>query len=269
MATKSAISFGLVYIPIVLSPIIKENDLGFNMIDKTTMSRIKYKKTCVDCDNKEVKQENIVKGYQYQKGKYVIFTDDEFEKIKSKKDKSITIDNFVNLDEIDPVFFDKAYYVKPNGSDKAFALLLKAMEKTKMAGIAKTVFGTKDTLVLIRVKNSQMLLNTMFFKEEILDSPKLEKVNISKSEIDLATTLIKNMSKKFEPEKYKDEYNTKVKKAIKQKIAGNKIVEPHQERQPQMVINLLDALKKSVKTNQNGQTTKKTKKKTKGIKLVG
>lgn len=158
---KGAITFGLVYIPIVLVASIKNNDIGFNMIDKKTMSRVKYKKTCVDCDDKEVKNENIVKGYQYEKDKYVIFTDKDFEKIKTQKDKNITIEQFVNLLEIDPIFFDKAYYVKPTGADKAFEVLLEAMDKQKKAGIAKTVLGTKETLVLLRVKNGIMFANTL------------------------------------------------------------------------------------------------------------
>lgn len=171
---KGAITFGLVYIPIVLVASIKNNDIGFNMIDKKTMSRVKYKKTCVDCDDKEVKNENIVKGYQYEKDKYVIFTDKDFEKIKTQKDKNITIEQFVNLSEVDPIYFDKAYYVKPTGADKAFEVLLEAMEKQKKAGIAKTVLGTKETLVLLRVKNGIMFANTLnwyaVFYDEILIS---------------------------------------------------------------------------------------------------
>lgn len=267
---KGAIAFGLVYIPISLSLCIKENDLGFNLIDKKTMSRVKYKKTCVDCQDKEVKNDDIVKGYMYEKDKYVIFTDEEFEKIKSPKDKNITIDKFVNLSEIDPIYYDKAYYVTPSGSDKAFMLLLKSMQKQNKAGIAKCVFGTKDTLILLRAEKDRMILNTMYFKEEIVKSPDLKQEKISKAELDMAQTLIDSMTGKFEPEKYKDEYNEKVKKAIKQKIAGKKIIQTSDKSyQPQKVINLLDALKKSVKINQQPKTQKSNSKKSKNIKLVG
>ena len=267
-AYKGAIAFGLVYIPITLNLCIKENDLGFNLIDKKTMSRVKYKKTCVDCDDKEVKNENIVKGYQYEKDKYVIFTDEDFDKIKSPKDKNITIDRFIDVKEIDPIYFDKAYYVTPNGSDKAFYLLVSAMQKLNKAGIAKCVLGTKDTLILLRVSNGNMILNTMFFKEEIVSLPEVKKEKINKAELDLATTLIQNMSGKFEPEKYKDEYNDKVKKAIKQKVAGKKIISASNYKEPQKVINLLDALKKSIKANAPKDKPKTTKSK-KGLKLVG
>lgn len=245
---KGAISFGLVYIPITLSTCIKENDIGFNMLDKKTMSRIKYKKTCVDCNEKEVKNENIVKGYQYEKDKYVIFDDKDFEKIKSPKDKNITIEKFVNLSEVDPVFFDKAYYVNPTGADKAFWVLLSAMEKQKKAGLAKTVLGTKETLVLVRTQDGNMIVNTLFFYDEVQAAPAYKKATITKQELELAKTLINQMSGKFEPENYKDEYAEKVRRAIKAKISGNKIISSQNIPAPTKVINIMEALKKSLKS---------------------
>ena len=171
---KGSISFGLVYIPVTLHSTIKENDIGFNMIDKKTMSRVKYKKTCADCDGREVKQEDIVKGFEYEDGKYVIFEEKDFEKLKSKKDKNITIEKFVSLSDVDPLYFDKPYYVAPTGAEKAFAVLLTAMEQEGKAAVAKTVLGTKETLILIRAKDGQMLLNTLFFEEEITKIPAKE-----------------------------------------------------------------------------------------------
>lgn len=266
---KGAISFGLVYIPIVLTNSIKQNDIGFNLLDKKTMSRVKYKKTCVDCENKEVKNENIVRGYQYEKDKYVIFTDDDFEKIKSTKDKNITIECFVNLDEVDPIFFDKSYYVEPDGSDRAFLVLLEAMERENKAGIAKTVLGTKESLLLLRASNGKMLVNTLFFNDEVQDSPEVKKLKIQKQELDLATTLINQMTASFQPEKYKDEYNEKIKKAIKQKIAGKKIVTSKNSSKPVKIIDLMDALKKSVttskKTSSKSQKAEKVSKTSKNI----
>ena len=245
---KGAIAFGLVYIPVTLSLSVKEHSIGFNMLEKKTKSRVKYKKTCVDCNNKEIKNSDIVKGYQYEKDKYVIFTDADFEKIKSQKDKNITIEKFVDIDEVDPIYFDKAYYVKPSGADKAFNVLLKAMESEKKAGIAKTVLGTKETLILIRAKNGSMLINTLYFHSEIQKAPAVETGKIAKKELDLAKNLINQMSGKFEPEKYKDEYYEKLKKAIKRKINGNEIVETKDEGKPVKIINLMDALQKSLST---------------------
>jgi len=245
---KGAITFGLVYIPINLSLSVKEHDIGFNLLDKKTKSRVKYKKTCVDCDNKEVKNEDIVKGYQYEKDKYVIFTEEDFEKIKTKQDKNITIEQFVNLDEIDPIYFDKAYYVKPVGANKAYNVLLKAMESEKKAGIAKTVLGTKETLLVLRARNGKMLVNTLFFHNEVQKAPEIEKVKLSKEELALAKNLINQMTKPFTPEKYRDEYHIKLQKAIKRKISGNDIIEAKEEKEPAKIINLMEALQKSLVT---------------------
>ena len=244
---KGAISFGLVYIPITLSASIKDNDIGFNMIDKKTMSRVKYKKTCVDCEDREVKNEDIVKGYQYEKDKYVIFEDEDFEKIKSPKDKNIVIEQFVDLNEVDPIYFQKAYYVQPQGADKAFSLLLEAMKKEGKAGIAKCVIGTKETLILIRAKDDKMLLNTMYFHEEVQACPARKEVKVDKKELQLAVSLIEQMTSPFKPEKYKDEYNQKIMKAIEKKIAGNKIVKSKNQKEPQKIINIMEALQKSLK----------------------
>ena len=245
---KGAITFGLVYIPIQLSLSVKENDIGFNMLDKKTKSRVKYKKTCVDCDNKEIKNEDIVKGYQYEKGKYVIFTDEDFEKIKTTKDKNITIEQFVNIEEVDPVYYDKAYYVKPTEAFKAYYVLLKAMESEKKAAIAKTVLGNKETLILLRAREGKMLLNTLYFHDEIQKAPEIEKTKTSKQELDLAKNLLNQMTAPFMPEKFRDEYNIKLKKAIKRKISGNEIVESKEEKEPVKIINLMEALKKSLET---------------------
>lgn len=246
---KGAITFGLVYIPVSLSLSIKEHDIGFNLLDKKTKSRVKYKKTCVDCDDKEVKSEDVVKGYQYEKDKYVIFTDEDFEKIKTKQDKNITIEQFVNLDEIDPIYFDKAYYVKPIGANKAYQVLLKAMESEKKAGIAKSVLGTKETLLLLRVRDGKMLVNTLFFHNEVQKAPEVEKSKLTKEELELAKNLIGQMTRPFSPEKYRDEYHIRLQKAIKRKISGNEIVQAKEDKEPVKIINLMDALKKSLVTS--------------------
>ena len=164
---KGSISFGFVYIPITLHASTQEHGISFHLLDKKTKSRVKYKKTCVDCKDKEIKNEDIIKGYEYEKGKYVLFDDDDFEKIKSIKEKSIVIEQFVNLDEIDPIYYQKAYYVVPTGAEKAYYLLLQAMEQENKAGLAKSIIGTKENLIIIRAKNHQMILNTLFFEDEI------------------------------------------------------------------------------------------------------
>lgn len=254
---KGSISVGLVYIPVTLHSAVKNNDIGFNMIDKKTMSRVRYKKTCEDCGGREVKQEDIVKGYEYEDGKYVVFDDSDFEKLKTKKDKNITINKFVPLDEVDPIYFDKPYYVAPTGAEKAFAVLLTAMEQENKAAVAKTVLGTKETLILIRAKNGQMLLNTLFFEEEIAKNPTKEITEKgSDGELKMAKAIIDSMSGKFEPEQYKDEYREKVQQAIEQKIAGKEIVKP-KEKVTTTAASLMDALQQSLALMKDKTTVKR------------
>ncbi len=255
---KGSISFGLVYIPVTLHSAVKDNSIGFNMIDKKTMSRVKYKKTCADCDGREVKQEDIVKGFEYEDGKYVIFENNDFDKLKSKKDKNITIEKFVNLSEVDPIYFDKPYYVVPTGAEKAFAVLLAAMEQEERAAVAKTVLGTKETLILIRARGGQMLLNTLFFEEEITSNPAKEvKERGSEAELKMAKALIEGMSGKFDPSDYKDEYRRKVQEAIERKISGKEIVSPKESGSDKM-IDLMEALTKSLELAQKPKPVKRT-----------
>lgn len=250
---KSSISFGLVYIPIRLSNVIKSNDIGFNMLDKETNSRISYKRVA-SATGKEVKKENIVKGYEYDKDKYVIFEDSDFEKIKTKKDKTIAIESFVDISEIDPNYYEKAYYVIPDGAERAFTLLKKAMEKENKIGIAKTVLGSKESLIGLRVQNGEMILNKMYFFSEVQKNPiKDIKIEIDEKELELAQTIINKMQKEFRPEEYNDEYNMKLQKAIEDKIRGEEITVAEDEEIPNAAVNLMEALQQTI--NQGKQAS--------------
>ena len=253
---KGSISFGFVYIPITLHASTQEHGISFHLLDKKTKSRVKYKKTCVDCKDKEIKNEDIIKGYEYEKGKYVLFDDDDFEKIKSIKEKSIVIEQFVNLEEIDPIYYQKAYYVVPTGAEKAYYLLLQAMEQENKAGLAKSIIGTKENLIIIRAKNHQMILNTLFFEDEIKSNPNQEITEkVTQAELKLAKTLIQEMTAPFKPKQYKDEYHQKIKKAIEAKIAGKKIVAVKEKAQVP-IVDLMEALKNSLKQTKKPKTKK-------------
>ena len=253
---KGSISFGFVYIPITLHASTQEHGISFHLLDKKTKSRVKYKKTCVDCKDKEIKNEDIIKGYEYEKGKYVLFDDDDFEKIKSIKEKSIVIEQFVNVDEIDPIYYQKAYYVVPTGAEKAYYLLLQAMEQENKAGLAKSIIGTKENLIIIRAKNHQMILNTLFFEDEIKSNPNQEITEkVTQAELKLAKTLIQEMTAPFKPKQYKDEYHQKIKKAIEAKIAGKKIVAVKEKAQVP-IVDLMEALKNSLKQTKKTKTKK-------------
>lgn len=243
---KGNISFGFVYIPIVLSLAVSENTISFKLFDKKTKSKVKYKKTCLECKDRVLNNEDIIKGYEYESGKYVMLDDKDFEKIKLKKDHNITIDQFVELSQIDPIYYNKAYYVTPTGGEKAFFLLLKALHEEKKAGIGKTILGTKETLIIIREKDGGMILNTLFFEEEVKKIPKFDySQKIPASELRLAKLLIKEMSAKFDSSQYHDEYNIRIMKAINSKIKGKDIVTP-KEKAVQPIENLMMALKSSL-----------------------
>lgn len=244
---KTAITFGLVYVPVTLHACIKSNDISFNTLYKKTGERIRYEKTCENCPS-NVKQEDIIKAYQYEKDRYVTLTDSELEKLKTKKDKSIEIESFVQLEEIDPIYFDKSYYVNPTSAKNAFTLILKALESQKKVGIAKTVLGTKEQVVAIRSIKGEMILNTMHFYDEVQSSP-VKKIDdkANTKELNLAKLIMDNMTEKFEPQKYKNEYREKVLKAVESKIDGRVIKGERSKSRPSNIINLMDALQKSVK----------------------
>ena len=223
---KGSISFGLVYIPITLYTAITDTAISFKLLEKKTKSRVKYKKTCMDCKDKEIGNQDIVKGYEYEEGKYVIFSEEDFEKIKSPKDKTIQIEQFIQVEEIDPIYYDKSYYVVPTGGEKAFVLLLKAMEQENKAGLA----------------------NTLFFEAQIKKNPcKDLEEKLQKQEVEMAKLLITQMSASFQPKKYKDEYREKLERAIEKKIQGEEIVSSKEASEP-TVSDLMEALQASLES---------------------
>ena len=220
MAVKASISFGLVYIPVSLHVAVRSNGVDFRLLDKKTMSKVRYLKTCDECDGRTVEQKDIVKAYEYEKGKFVVFSDEDFEKLNTPKDKTITIEKFVGLEEIDPIYFDKPYYVAPEGADKAYAELVAALEKEKKAGIARCVLGNKETLAAHRTKDGTMLLNTLYFDEEVQKNPVKLNSESGEKELSLARTVINSMSGKFEPTEFKVDYNERLLKAIDCMVMG-------------------------------------------------
>lgn len=249
MPTKSAISFGLVHIPISLHTATTDNDVHFNQLHKDDHTRIRYKKVCGHC-GVEVKSEDIVKGYEYDKNNYVVITDDDIEKIKTEKDKTMHIIHFANLKEISPVYFETTYHAVPElGGDKAFELLRQAMMARQKIGIAKTVMGTKETLLALIPREDEMLVQTMFFKDEIKALPKsYTKVPANEAELEMAKNLIAAMEKPFEPDNYSDEYQERLKAMIAAKIEGKEVVAPEEKRSN--VIDLMEALKASLERQQ-------------------
>lgn len=253
VANKTVISWGLVAIPIAMYTAVTNNDISFNQLHKEDHSRIRYKKTCAHC-GKEVTSQDIIKGYQYEKDKYVVVSDEEIEKIKTEKEKSIQILHFAQLNQISPIFYDKAYHVLPEaGGDKAFELFRRALMEEQKIAIGKTVMGSHEKLMAIIPREDGLIIQTMFFSEEIKDIPKsYPKQDINDQELTMARTLINSMNIPFNPAAYQDEYQIKLRKLIEDKIQGKEITAP-QER-PGNVIDLMDALKASIEQSGSDKT---------------
>lgn len=225
VSAKTVISFGLVAIPVSLYTAVKENDISFNQLHDEDHERIKYKKVCAHC-GKEVSSSDIVKGYQYDKDHYVIITDEDLESIKTEKEKTVQILHFANLNQISPIYFDKAYHVVPNaGGEKAFELLRQSLMSSQKIAIGKTVLGTHETLMAIIPREDGILIQTMFFSEDIKDLPtSYQKSEITTQELQMANMLIGSMDTPFDPAAYHDEYQGKLRDLIESKIAGKQIV---------------------------------------------
>lgn len=243
---KGAISLGLLYIPVGLYTTTRDNDVKFNQLCKDTKERIKYKKYCPSC-NKEVKSDDIIKGYEYENDKYVIMAEEELEKIKTKKDKTIHIIQFVKLTEIDQIYYERNYYAIPEtGAEKAFELLRTAMLSEQKVALAKTVIGTKQNLIVLYPTEEGIIAKTLFYQDEILVVPKqLPQVELNDAEVNMAKTLIDSMTGPFEASKYKDEYQERLRDAIMQKIHGEDIIAVDTSV-PNNVIDLMEALQRTL-----------------------
>ncbi len=247
---RGAISLGLLYIPVGLYTTTRDNDVKFNQLCKDTKERVRYKKICPSC-NKEVKSEDIIKGYEYEEDKYVIMTEEELEKIKTKKDKTIHILQFVNLSEIDTIYYEKNYYAIPEaGAEKAFELLRLAMLDEQKVALAKTVIGTKENLIVLYPTKEGIIAKTLFYQDEIISIPKqLPSVELNEAENTMAKTLITSMTAPFEAEKFRDEYQERLRNAIIQKIHGEDIIAVDTSV-PNNVIDLMEALQKTLAMSQ-------------------
>lgn len=253
-AQKSAISVGMIYIPVTMQKSTRDIGVSFNQLCKSEdgqFSRIKYQKICPSC-NKEVKSSDIIKGYEYDKGKYVTVSNDELERIKTKKDKTIHVIHFAKMSEIDSIFFDRNYYLMPDGGgEKAFELFRQALLSLKKVAVAKTVIGSKEELLVLYPTKEGIISRILYYQEEIIPPPNVFKAQINKKELEMAKTLITSMTEKFDIRKYYDEYQEKLKEAIQEKIEGQEIVAVASEEPPLSVIDLMSALQQSIDMSKN------------------
>lgn len=241
----SSINFALVNIPIIMNPIIRNNDTSFNQLHEKCKNRINYIKFCPKC-NVKLNEKDIIKGYEYEDDKYIIFKKDELDKLKPESEKEIDIISFIPLKEIDPIYFEKSYDIDAVGKGKAYYLFCEALKKTGLVALAKTVIGNKFYYCILRFNNQNIILTTLYFEEEVKINKDLNDFEINNKELDLAIKLITSLKGKFEPSKYKDEYQNNIKKAITDKIEGKKIKGVKRKNKTE-ITDLMKALEKSLK----------------------
>lgn len=262
---SGAISFGLVTVPVSIVSGKEDKKIAFHMLDKKDYGRIGYK-TINKATGREITRDRIVKGYEYENGRFVVMTPKDFELANPKKTKTIDLEEFVELSEVDPILFEQPYYLVPSkGGEKAYFLLKKAMEDTGKIGIGTFVLREKEKLAAIIPHGDFLVLQTLRYAHEVMDA-KEAKANhklprhpaVSKKELDMAEALIRGLSAKWDPEKYKDTYYNDVMKLIRAKIKGGKAIEAfeaaaaEEEKTPSKVLDLMPLLKKSLEGSGKG-----------------
>lgn len=249
---SGSISFGLVNIPVKLGSAVESgSELNFDMLSKKDLAPIRYAR--IDTKTgKEVAWKDIVKGYEYAKGKYVVVNDEDFQKASPEKSKSIDIVQFVKEEEIDPIYYEKPYYISPDkGADKSYHLLIKALEETKTVGIAEFMLRNRMHMCALKVYDGVLLLNQLRYQEEIREIPEIshsKSEKISPKEVQLAVKLVNQLTEEFKPESFKDTYIDALKKVIKAKAAGKDIHIAEPKKATATVKDLMEVLKESLNT---------------------
>ncbi len=246
-----SLSFGLVNIPVKLVTAVREERVAFHLLHDQDKVRLKQKMVCPE-DGKEVHREHMVKGYEISPDRYVIVREEELEAVAPKSSRVIEISDFVNLAEIDPVYFDKPYYLLPGkNAEKAYTLLTQAMEKTGKVGIAKFTMRSKEYLAALRPSEGVIVLETMHFANEVTPTTKVDEVprdvKVEGRELHMAEKLIEGLSADFKPEQYHDEYRARVLELVKKKAHGENVVrQPQQAERETRASDLMAALEASL-----------------------
>ena len=246
---KGSISFGLVYIPIAVYPATREEKLSFRQLRATDLSPIKYKKVA-EADQKEVTADQIVKGFEYERGRYIVLSDEDFEKVRIESTHSIDITDFVEMEHVDPKFFYKPYFLEPGkGGEKAYALLHKALSGTGKIGIAKVVISNREYLAAVKPDGLFLVLELMHFASEVLTPEELNrpKTELNDKEVKMANALIESMSSDWDPQKYRDEYRDAVMEMIEQKAKNKQLpAAPVAAPRSTNVVDLVKVLQESI-----------------------
>src|SRR5438270_9566223 len=254
---SGSISFGLVSVPVKLFSATSPKEVRFHLLHDEDGARIQQKRVC-SADGQEVPWEHIVKGFEISKGRYVIVTREELEAFNPKVTKAIEIEDFVDLGQIDPIYYESTYYLVPDrGASKPYALLVEAMKKTGKVGVARFTLRTKQYLCAVRPLGKALAVSTMLYADEVVPQDDLEGLPDSKPgerELKMAEQLIGSLEAKFDIEKYKDDYREQVLALLERKAEGEEIVAPEPEKTPRgKVVNLMDALQKSLAAARRGE----------------
>jgi DNA end-binding protein Ku len=247
---SGSISFGLVNVPVKMTTAVSTKDVRFHQLHASDNTRIQQKRFC-PADGEEVPFDQIVKGYEIAPGQYVVVTPEELAALDPVATHTIDIEEFVDLDQIDPIFFDHPYYLVPDArASKPYALLVRAMENSNKVGIARMVMRTKQYLTALRAKDGALVMATLLYGDEVLpieelDVPGIE-VELSDRELRMAEQLIESLSEKFDPDKFRDEYREKVIELIEKKAEGQEIVAQPVSEAPTPVVDLMAALEASL-----------------------
>jgi len=259
---KGPVSFGFVTIPISLYTATEEKDVRFHQLHKTDGARIRYKKFCEE-EEEEVPEDEIVKGYEYGKSQYVLMEEKDFEDLPVSTSHAIEIQEFVDLPEVDPIYFQKSYYLEPQqGAAKPYALLREAMQRTNKVALAKVVLRNKEQLATLRVYNDVLVMDTLFYPDEIRNGEELidgtKGSSTNEKEVQMAINFIEALSADFDPAKYKDEYREFLLERIEQKREGRP-VEAVRAKPSAQITDIMEALQASLAAAQKpGPPKRKT-----------
>jgi DNA end-binding protein Ku len=248
---KGSISFGLVNIPIKLHSATEDKDIKLRTLHKKCHSPIKYEKVCPVCEEK-IANEDLVRAYEYAKGKFVVLEDEDLEQLKKEnEDKAVEIIDFVKINEIDPIFYNRSYYMSPGeGGGKAYALLRRALQESEKVGLAKIIIRSKEQLAVLRVFDNTLVMETIHFPDEVRHAGDVPNVpaedKVTKKELDTAILLIDQLTTEFQPDKYTDDYRSALIELIDSKRTGQEIVTPVEKEVKSNVTDLMAALQASI-----------------------
>jgi len=256
---SGTISFGLVAIPVKLFHAVRRQSVSFNQLDDRNMARIRYRKVNAETGD-EVGDDHIVKGYEISKGRYVVVDPDELEPFMPAATKSVDLEEFVDLADIDPVYFDTAYHLAPDGPPKPYVLLARAMEASGKVAIGRFVMRNKQYTAAIRAEEGRLVMSTLAYADEVIDPADIDElqgldaIEVNDREVAMAEALVASLAADFEPEKYRDEYREEVMALIQMKADGEEFEAPEIAAEKPKVVDIMAALEASVAAAKDART---------------